>query len=68
MDHFKRKKQGKLPKDMPRNKQLVLMRRAPTSRLDMIPSLIALAMRKDWVLYQLDVKSPFLIGQLEEEY
>ncbi|KAI5332824.1 hypothetical protein L3X38_022953 [Prunus dulcis] len=40
---------------------------APVSRLDTIQTLIALAAQKGWQLYQLDVKSAFLNGILEEE-
>ncbi|CAL2244033.1 unnamed protein product [Prunus armeniaca] len=40
---------------------------APVARLDTIRTLIALAAEKGWQLYQLDVKSAFLNGILEEE-
>ncbi|KAM0981906.1 hypothetical protein EV1_014829 [Malus domestica] len=40
---------------------------APVARLDTIRTLIALAAQKGWKLYQLDVKSAFLNGILEEE-
>ena len=40
---------------------------APVARLDTIRSLIALATQKGWFLYQLDVKSAFLNGVLNEE-
>ena len=40
---------------------------APVARLDTIRSLIALAAHKGWFLYQLDVKSTFLNGVLNEE-
>ncbi|KAM1746060.1 hypothetical protein ACFX11_012725 [Malus domestica] len=40
---------------------------APVARLDTIRTLIALAAQKCWKLYQLDVKSAFLNGVLEEE-
>ncbi|CAL8990056.1 unnamed protein product [Prunus brigantina] len=40
---------------------------APVARLDTIRTLIALAAQKSWQLYQLDVKSAFLNGVLEEE-
>ncbi|KAM1079184.1 hypothetical protein ACFX2B_013776 [Malus domestica] len=40
---------------------------APVARLDTIRTLIALAAQKGWQLYQLDVKSAFLNGVLEEE-
>ncbi|CAL2257239.1 unnamed protein product [Prunus armeniaca] len=40
---------------------------APVARLDTISTLIALAAQKNWKLYQLDVKSAFLNGVLQEE-
>ncbi|KAB2608123.1 retrovirus-related Pol polyprotein from transposon TNT 1-94 [Pyrus ussuriensis x Pyrus communis] len=40
---------------------------APVARLDTIRTLVALAAYKSWKLYQLDVKSAFLNGVLEEE-
>ncbi|CAA0825713.1 cysteine-rich RLK (RECEPTOR-like protein kinase) 8 [Striga hermonthica] len=40
---------------------------APVARLDTIRALIALAAQKKWRIYQLDVKSTFLNGYLEEE-
>ncbi|KAM2677793.1 hypothetical protein EV1_004297 [Malus domestica] len=40
---------------------------APVARLDTIRTLIALAAQKGWKLFQLDVKSAFLNGILEEE-
>ncbi|KAM1099314.1 hypothetical protein TB2_005809 [Malus domestica] len=40
---------------------------APVARLDTIRTLIALAAQKSWKLYQLDVKSAFLNGVLQEE-
>ncbi|KAM1111108.1 hypothetical protein ACFX13_010490 [Malus domestica] len=40
---------------------------APVARLDTIRTLIALAAQKGWKLFQLDVKSAFLNGVLEEE-
>ncbi|KAL8117754.1 hypothetical protein AgCh_015587 [Apium graveolens] len=40
---------------------------APVARKDTIRTLIALAAQKGWKLYQLDVKSAFLNGDLEEE-
>ncbi|XP_070668918.1 uncharacterized protein [Malus domestica] len=40
---------------------------APVARLDTIRTLISLAAQKGWNLFQLDVKSAFLNGVLEEE-
>ncbi|KAG8492727.1 hypothetical protein CXB51_010487 [Gossypium anomalum] len=40
---------------------------APVARLDTIRLLIALAAQKQWKIHQLDVKSAFLNGFLEEE-
>jgi hypothetical protein len=40
---------------------------SPVARLDTIRALISLAAQKMWKLYQLDVKSAFLNGELKEE-
>ena len=40
---------------------------APIAKLDTIRLLIAIAVQKGWRVYQLDVKSAFLNGFLEEE-
>lgn len=40
---------------------------APVARLDTIRTLVALAAQKSWKIFQLDVKSAFLNGVLEEE-
>ncbi|VVA41437.1 PREDICTED: Retrovirus-related Pol poly from, partial [Prunus dulcis] len=40
---------------------------APVARLDTIRTIIALAAKNNWKLYQLDVKSAFSNGVLEEE-
>ncbi|CAA0841273.1 cysteine-rich RLK (RECEPTOR-like protein kinase) 8 [Striga hermonthica] len=40
---------------------------APVARLDTIRALIALVAQKKWRIYQLDVKSAFFNGYLEEE-
>jgi hypothetical protein len=40
---------------------------APVARLDIVRALISLAAQKGWLLYQLDVKSDFLNGELKEE-
>ena len=40
---------------------------APVARLDTVKTLITLAAQEKWKIYQLDVKSAFLNGELEEE-
>ena len=40
---------------------------APVARLDTIRLVISLAAQKSWVIYQLDVKSAFLHGKINEE-
>ena len=40
---------------------------APVARLDTIRIVISLATQKAWVIYQLDVKSAFLHGEITEE-
>ena len=40
---------------------------APVARLDTIRIVISLAAQKAWVIYQLDVKSAFLHGEITEE-
>ncbi|CAL9021425.1 unnamed protein product [Prunus brigantina] len=40
---------------------------APVSRLDIIRMIISLATHNAWTIFQVDVKSAFLNGTLEEE-
>jgi len=40
---------------------------APVARLDTIRIVISIAAQKSWVIYQLDVKSAFLHGEITEE-
>jgi len=40
---------------------------APVSRLEIVRLIVAAASNRNWSLYQLDVKSTFLNGPLEEE-
>ena len=40
---------------------------APVARLETIRMLMSLAAQKGWIIHQMDVKSTFLNGYLEEE-
>ena len=40
---------------------------APVARVDSIRLLITIAAQNEWKIYQMDVKSAFLNGYLEEE-
>lgn len=40
---------------------------APVARIDTVHMIIALAAQRSWIIYQLDVKSAFLQGELLEE-
>ena len=40
---------------------------APVARMDTLRMIVALAAQRRWTLYQLDVKSAFLQGELNEE-
>lgn len=41
---------------------------APVARLDTMRLIVALAAQNEWEIFQLDVKSAFLHGELEEVF
>ncbi|KAK4380842.1 Retrovirus-related Pol polyprotein from transposon RE1 [Sesamum angolense] len=61
--------------DRPKDKEVIGIRAlidytetfAPVARLDTIRALIAIAANKKWKIYQMDVKSAFLNGYIDEE-
>ena len=40
---------------------------APVARMDIVRMIVALAAQRGWTIYQLDVKSAFLHGELSED-
>jgi len=40
---------------------------APMARMDTVQMIIALATQRSWLIYQLDIKSAFLHGELSED-
>lgn len=40
---------------------------APVARMDTIRLIVALVAQKEWTLYQLDVESVFLFGEINEK-
>lgn len=40
---------------------------APVNRMDAVRMILALVAQRNWPIYQLDVKSTFLNGKIEEE-
>ena len=40
---------------------------APVARVDIVMMIVALVAHKGWKIYQLDVKSTFLHGELSED-
>ena len=67
MEVLRNIKQGLLLVAFLKRKALTMKRRLPVARYTSIRTIIALAAKMKWKLHQMDVKTTFLNGVIEEE-
>ena len=67
MEVLKNTKQGLWLEDSLRKRELTIKTRVPVERYTSIMTIVALASMMKWNLHQMDVKTNFLNGVIEEE-